>query len=77
MSENDSGVHNPLSFGEKFDLKKEIGLLAQLPKQNLPDAFKRISKMLEAYKTKVVDPAKLDQVRHYLDNYGQDNSQKQ
>ena len=60
-----------MDFNEKFDLKREIGLLAVIPKQELPNAFKRISSMLDKYSDRVKDPAKLDQVRHYLNNFGQ------
>jgi len=68
--EDDGGVHSPLTPNEKYDLNREIGLLSQLPKQELPEAFKRISAMLNNYYERVKDRAKLNRVRHYLDNYG-------
>lgn len=74
--EEDGGTYSPLDFNEKYDLQRQIGLLAQMPKPMLPEAFKKLSSMLEKYSQRVKDPAKLDQVRHYLDNYGQDNPQK-
>lgn len=69
--EDDGGAYAPLDFNEKFDLKRELGLLAVIPKQELPNAFKRISSMLEKYSDRVKDPARLDQVRHYLNTFGQ------
>jgi hypothetical protein len=77
LVEDDATAQSSLNFSEKYDLKRAIGLLAQLPKQNLPDGFKRVSAMLEGYSRKVKDPAKLDQVRHYLDNFGGSGSKKQ
>ena len=75
LLEDDESSYTPLDFNEKFDLKREIGLLTVIPKQELPNAFKRISTMLDKYSNRVKNPAKLDQVRHYLNNFGQTDSE--